>query len=208
MTPLWKGCSLRPHHRNWCFNSFAFPKLLSMFPSLMWVCVSRCRLWLTLSVGVRFILHPYLYYCVCLRGFGEYSLFCLCVSVFIHFPYVCACLHATLSKRISIFMTSHVPRNMLWSCVAPVWQLTPRQSTRGWWWRGSHSRSHAQMPTLTGGNQMRSRRRPLIFISPYSSVLRWSVPRYLLLHNLKSEMWFTNGLKRIVLNSNSVSLHL
>lgn len=94
-----------------------------------YVCVSRCRLWLTLSVGVRFILHYYLYYCVCLRRFGDYPLICICVCLFfIPFP---MCAHATLSKRISIFMTSHVLRNMLWSCMAPVWQLTPRPNTWG-----------------------------------------------------------------------------
>lgn len=93
-----RGCSLRPHHRNWCFNSFAFPKLLSMFPSLMWVCVSRCRLWLRLSVGVCFILQPYLYYCVCLCGFGDYSLICVCVSVFIYFP---ICVHVYMLRSAS-----------------------------------------------------------------------------------------------------------
>lgn len=93
------------------------------------MCVLRCRLWLTFSVGVHFILHPYLYYCVCLRRFGDYPLICICVCLFfIHFP---MCVNATHSKHISIFMTSHVPRNMLWSCVAPVWQLTPRPNTWG-----------------------------------------------------------------------------
>ncbi len=119
-----RGCSLRPYHRNWCFNSFALPKLLSKFSKFdvcvracvcvcVCVCVSRCRLWLTFSVGVHFILHPCLYHCVCLRRFGDYPLICICVCLFfIHFP---MCVNATLSKHISIFMTSHVPRNMLWA---------------------------------------------------------------------------------------------
>lgn len=97
-----RACSLRPHHRNWCFNSFAFPKLLSMFPSLKRMCVWRCRFWLTLDVGVSFILHPCLCYYVCLRGFGDYPLICIRVRLFfIHFP---MSVHDTLSKQISIFM--------------------------------------------------------------------------------------------------------